>query len=527
MTGSTLQAMWTRLSSAPLHPLFFAAFPVLFLFSQNLEDQVAADALARPLSVALGGAVLLLTTLLFVVRDVRRAGLAASILLLLFFSYGHVLWAIEVPDWPYQDELLLFLWLALGAGAAWGTGRLGERVHGATRLLNAVGLALVVMNLVPIIGWDFETPSELTDPPIEELDLSGKAPPKPRDIYYLVFDRYANTDTLERLFHFDNSPFLTFLEERGFFVAKEAAANHQKTAHSLASSLNLTYISDLPEPPTAAARQRTIMALLRDPGIARYLRSVGYRYHHIGSWWMPTAESPYADVNHAYRAASEFSGVLLETTMYPTLRGLLGAQQQGSGLASDPGRLDHQLDALLDIPSDPAPTFTFAHFLLPHGPYLFDKEGNVLSEEVRESRSERENYLEQLQFANQVIEKIVTRLTGGDEEDRPIIILQSDEGPHPPRLEQQQNDFDWFRATDSELQEKLMILNAYYLPGADGVPLHPRISPVNTFRVVLNEYFGERLPLLEDRTLVYRDAARVLDFMDVTDRLRPAEAPTP
>ena len=42
------------------------------------------------------------------------------------------------------------------------------------------------------------------------------------------------------------------------------------------------------------------------------------------------------------------------------------------------------------------------------------------------------------------------------------------------------------------------ILNAYYLPGADPPPCMPQISPVNTFRVIFNQYFGGHYPLLED-----------------------------
>jgi len=45
------------------------------------------------------------------------------------------------------------------------------------------------------------------------------------------------------------------------------------------------------------------------------------------------------------------------------------------------------------------------------------------------------------------------------------------------------------------------ILNAYALPGVDPAQaLYPSISPVNSFRVVLNRYFGTDLPLLEDRS---------------------------
>jgi hypothetical protein len=44
------------------------------------------------------------------------------------------------------------------------------------------------------------------------------------------------------------------------------------------------------------------------------------------------------------------------------------------------------------------------------------------------------------------------------------------------------------------------ILSAYYLPEGGDVKLYPAISPVNSFRVVLNYYFGTDLPLLPDET---------------------------
>ena len=44
---------------------------------------------------------------------------------------------------------------------------------------------------------------------------------------------------------------------------------------------------------------------------------------------------------------------------------------------------------------------------------------------------------------------------------------------------------------------QMKILNAYYLPKGSEV-LYPSISPVNTFRVVFNEYLGGNFPLLED-----------------------------
>ena len=40
-------------------------------------------------------------------------------------------------------------------------------------------------------------------------------------------------------------------------------------------------------------------------------------------------------------------------------------------------------------------------------------------------------------------------------------------------------------------------LNAYYMPGANILP-YPTITPVNSFRMIFNDYFGQDLPLLED-----------------------------
>ena len=43
----------------------------------------------------------------------------------------------------------------------------------------------------------------------------------------------------------------------------------------------------------------------------------------------------------------------------------------------------------------------------------------------------------------------------------------------------------------------MWILNAYYLPGYDG-DLYATISPVNSFRLVFNSYFGGEYDMLED-----------------------------
>jgi hypothetical protein len=74
----------------------------------------------------------------------------------------------------------------------------------------------------------------------------------------------------------------------------------------------------------------------------------------------------------------------------------------------------------------------------------------------------------------------------------PVIIIQGDHGPG--------GHLDWDSPSQTCLAERTAILNAYYLPGYTPKQLYPEITPVNSFRVILNHYFGARLELLPDQT---------------------------
>ena len=57
------------------------------------------------------------------------------------------------------------------------------------------------------------------------------------------------------------------------------------------------------------------------------------------------------------------------------------------------------------------------------------------------------------------------------------------------------------------------ILNAYYLPGIGQGDLYPTISPVNSFRVVFNQYFGGKFPLLPDLSFQTKKIINTLELI--------------
>lgn len=137
--------------------------------------------------------------------------------------------------------------------------------------------------------------------------------------------------------------------------------------------------------------------------------------------------------------------------------------------------------------------------------------------EERRAVPAKELYTNQLRWTNQRILDLVDRALDVPEGEEPVIILQADEGPYPPRFGRAPEAFDWLEdATPDEILQKYGILNAMHLPGVDAeaAGVHDRMSPVNTFRVVFNEYFGSELPLLPDRVYLTPNYERMYDFTE-------------
>jgi hypothetical protein len=247
----------------------------------------------------------------------------------------------------------------------------------------------------------------------------------------------------------------------------------------------------------------------------RLLRSADYQFIHVGSWWEPTRVNKYADVNVNYRGTlPEFSGLLLSTTAVDTVGKTLNLW--GDELRTQYERVKYEFDWLGRVPQIEEPTFVFAHFLTPHPDYVFDKNGDYLALEESAGRSLETQYLDQLVATNNMVEACIDRIVS-ESDVPPIIILQADEGPYPDFMK----SFSWdqSRGNNLDLRVKSGILNAYYFPGADQSVFYPSITPVNSFRLVFNLYFGTNLEALPDRYYLCVNTAKPFDFTDVTDIL--------
>ena len=513
-----------------IHPFLFALFFILALYSANVTE-VSFRQVVLPIVVVLGSTVLLVTLAWVDLRDIGKVALAASVLVVLCFSYGHVVNLLPKPAGtgfnffvPTSGAvyLIFLLWIALAGVGLYLIRRSRRDLRNLTSILCIVGLVLVIIPVISITvhGIRGATRSQTYQ---SGLGIELQVPESLPDIYYIVPDRYASAGILNQVYGFDNSEFVDYLCAKGFYVAPDSRSNYHVTEHSLASSLNMDYLDRLSEEVgESTTDQGPIYAKLQDYEVWRLLKSVGYEFVHLGSWWEPTRENKYADMNINYRGRlSEFSMLLLRTSVLDPIGTTL--RLWGEPRRTQWERVRYKFDKLSQMPEMDGPKFVFAHFLVPHPEYVFDSDGSFIAPltqaEVQQKGVEVEEilkgrYIRQLEATNSMLMSLIdSLLTNSD--TPPIIILQSDEGPYP----REPNPWSWDEGTPLEHRQKVEILNAYYLPGINTSVLYPSITPVNSFRIVFNMYFGTDLELLADRNYIY-EPGRPYQFRDVTEEVR-------
>ena len=512
--------MTDKLSKYVLHPFLAAVYPILFLLSYNIAQIPPAQA-ARPLLISF--LVALFLTVLFgaAAKDFRQGGLSVSIILMLFFTYGHVYQWLEGNAPAFADHLLLgSIWMFIfltGLALKWKIRDIGN----ITKYLNIIMLALLIQPVFNIALFVSRSgvPENIAPPsPFKNIKPNPQANNGLPDIYYIILDGYGRSDVTQELFGFDNSSFIKYLSERGFYVAEQSHSNYVPTSLSLSSSLNLDYLGGAEGQLIQSENRDSLAELIQHSKLRKFLEEQGYQTVTFATGYAPTTITD-SDVFIPYKAnlVNDLEGLLLATS---ALRAM-GDRTQNLFIPFlcdvQRGGINNILENLKRVPELPGPKFVFAHILSPHPPFVFDKNGkdtkhghcNGLDGSLFKGTFEdyHKGYPQQMAYISRKIQEVVDEILAGSNTP-PIIIIQSDHGSGLL--------LDWSSSKNSCLRERTSILNAYYIPQSN--VLYESITPVNSFRVVLNEVFDLRLPLLEDRSY-YSLWETPYQFEDITQKI--------
>jgi hypothetical protein len=518
-----------------IHPLLFAVYPVLFLFTNNLS-QYPIDIVVEPIAVTISFTILCQYLLSFFLRDKKKTGLLISLFLFLFFSYGHVISFLGLYSFfkfiKYQIGIATFFLSSFGILFLLVTYfiiKSQENLHNLTNLINIIAASLVAFSLVKIGKYTLEQRSFSKKNTIRFEDIKEANPADLKkidafpDIYFIILDGYASSSTLKEVFNYDNSKFTDMLENKGFYVAYQSRSNHSATFLSLASSLNMKHLNNIAEilgfkngkiPPQLNFDRTVPYRMIVDNKVMRFLKSKGYKFINFSSGWGPTNYNKYADVNIQHNTGNEFQWMLIQTTMFELFERKFNFQKN---LLREKVLFNFSKIAQLDNIKDPK--FVFAHILSPHPPYLFDANGDIASGETLDMKEwKHKDYIVQLIFINKKIEILVDQILSKSVIP-PVIILQADHGPASIF-----SSIGWSSPTTNALRERMRIFSAYYLPGGASDYLYDSITPVNNFRLIFDFYFNTNYGLLDDQSY-YSQYYSPYKFTNVTNRVKYGQTP--
>jgi len=479
-----------------IHPFLIGLYAVLGLLAWNISEVRVTDAL-RPLLISMIVTLLILLVAYLLTRDIYLASVITSILLLLFFTYGHVYSLVKsftisgiivgrhrylLLIWGLLAVLLIFLFLKKPALAA----PAGKYLLLVFSILLAFSLFQISYALVR------RTYYESTFKPSAASEISLSPRQQPPDIYYIVLDAYGRSDVLKNTYGVDNSDFLNSLKDLGFYVASCGQSNYMRTVLSLTTTFNMNYLDSLNPDFEKDPSTDWLMPYLKHNRVREMLTALGYKTIVFQNTF---GNLTWSDANVVYKPdklsamVSPFEGLLLRTTL---ARAWIDNNSKASDLTDKVvhrNETQYILDKLPDVPGVRGPKFVFVHLIIPHPPFVLGPNGESIDipyldpgKGTYTEEDYKRGYSDSVIYIDQRMKEIIPQLIEKSKVP-PIIVIAGDHGPAPIGGE----------------QNTMRNLNAYYLQGKLE-NLYGSITPVNTFRVIFNSFFNGHYELLPDKS---------------------------
>ncbi len=503
----------------PVYPILLAAFPILSLWAANLQ-YIRPESIYRSFLGVLLGTIIVWGVLAVLLRNIHKAAIITSIAGIMFSSYGRLYPLIEDVSVfgviiGRHRFLIVIMGLILVALSLWVI-KTKKDLSRIIPLMLIVSFGLLAIPSIQIASH------LLKEANLKSVNLSAQASTQRRDvttlplislpqdklpdIYYIILDSYGRADVLNDCFDQNIQPFLENMEEIGFVTAAESQTNFTITDLSLAAALNMDYPQSFAIEPEQASDPAVLHEWTVHNTVRNSLESMGYQTvafdsgYGISQWY--DADIYYvrsAGLRWLLGGINPFEDMFLNTTVGTLIFQFESRLPTIMRVFLDGAHLEHRqrmldiMDNLVKVPDNPAPTFTFAHILAPHNPFVFGPDGEYIRRntpftlnndpDAKSGFAYITGYTDQVTYLNKRFLEIISEILQKSDVP-PVIILQGDHGPSK-----------WVTSVTG----RSYILNMYYFPGAEDL-IYPSISPVNSFRLVFNSLFDANLPLIADQT---------------------------
>lgn len=490
----------------PLYPFLLAIWPPLALAAKNPQESLWFSELTVPLMSGLGVA----AVSWFVARRCGSgsfgASIAATVVGLSWWGFRPIVNLIRSSPWLHAAgltsvavPLAIGLPIAIAAIVARNAPREAAR---AVRFLTATATILVAFAFARVLSTQ-----ELDEMGAEAAIPIPQFPPNQRpDFYLIILDAYTGPTSLLRRYGFDNNPFLTDLRGRGFVIPEPFYANYVLTPSALAGLLNWDYIQNFAldlDPASDSPIQ--LLPWIEESRTWRFFHQAGYKTLFLPGMRSVTGRNRYA--THVFQEeGSDFRNAWQAMTPWPEIRRVarrLPGLQRLSTLNQKAVLHDIRFERLAQYRSQvEGPLFVFAHFILPHDPYVYNSDCSHRVPPLWPwfDRSvpfdvDTEAYLHQLHCANQKVLSLIDELLGAPGPP-PLIAVLSDHGRSSYRFTLP----EYTESDPDEVGERIDAFGAFLVPEDARMSMARSHSPITSIRTLLTEAYGLDLPRLTDHS---------------------------
>lgn len=417
----------------PWYPCLLSIFFVLHGFTANFYLIPVKDSLLLLLAYLVGAIVFTFSFWLFF-RNLAKASFFSFLIMGFNFFFGYIHDSLKsfFPDSfviKYSVILsaffLVFVILAI---------ILKKRKSISDKLTVYLNLLLCIFIIIDFLGIIKKGLSYNGEKNSVAANVSACKETSIPDVYLIVADEYAGSKDLTDICGFDNSPFLDSLREKGFFVANNSRSNYNFTSYSMASLLNMDYLS-IKKGQIKRVDHLAALKLIFNNRVTDFFKEAGYEFHNYSFFDISGQNAQ--DKNSFVPARTELftSQTLvnrLKKDVWINLAGMLNLRSVVKKslletLISNEQSYQHTINTAHT--TDTVHKFVYTHLALPHYPYYYDKNGNPYPYEkiLKDEPGNKENYIQYLQYTNKVLLKLVNEIIQTNRTP-PVIILMSDHG---------------------------------------------------------------------------------------------------
>ena len=462
-----------------LFPFLLAFFPSWILILKNYDEVIFQDILISLAIIAIS--VIVWIVIAKIIKNENKAALITGVGVGFFFYFGYVQDALDgimIFNIPInKTSILLIISILIFIISTIYFVKSRKSFESTIKIANVITITLIL-----VVALQFVIPGAYAEKP---------------NVYHIILDEYTDNEILLKKFSYDNEKFLEFLNKNGFYMPDKSFSTFSSTPHELNSILNMDYpmkkgwVSDSYQ----ALKNNKVMSVFSDQNYSIIETNSAMRWKDFSD----------VDTHLCYDVDFINSEFLDQVLRKSIIRYFM--EQHQTDTRRDIVRCTFNELSEIALQSN-GPTYVFAHLYVPHPPFIFGPNGENVTPDHREisglqSWENPQGYINQLIYATNQVSVVIKNIVKND--PNAIIIVQGDTGTL--------TGTDISTTTMKDIYQSHSILYAVRIPDVNNLE---SVIPVNTYRIIFNNYFNMNYEYLEQH--IYTNQNDV--WVEITEKLR-------